>query len=62
MKLLSRVRLGVHLGRLEDVDPETLNRLFLQIQPAHLQQQTGVDNEAEALRTARAALVRRSLG
>lgn len=37
MKLLSRIRLGVALGRLPSVDMSTVQRLFLQLQPAHLQ-------------------------
>ena len=38
MKLLSRVRLGIALGRLQDVEMATIQRLFLELQPAHLQQ------------------------
>lgn len=37
MKLLSRIRLGVALGRLKSVEMTTVQRLFLQLQPAHLQ-------------------------
>ena len=36
MKLLSRVRLGIALGRLKDVEMSTIQRLFLELQPAHL--------------------------
>jgi protein arginine kinase len=62
MKFLSRIRLGVCLGRVQDVDLATVNRLFLQIQPAHLKvtTQTG-ENDAE-LKETRANLVRRALG
>jgi protein arginine kinase len=62
MKLLSRVRLGIHLKRLTDVDLDVVNRLFLQIQPAHLKLKVG-DNAAEgdSLRAARAELVRDAL-
>ena len=40
MHLLSSIRLGVNLGLIE-VDLPTLNRLFLQTQPAHLQKMVG---------------------
>jgi protein arginine kinase len=62
MKLLSRVRLGICLARITDVDLATVNRLFLQIQPAHLRvltQTSEVDND---LKETRSTLVRRALG
>jgi len=62
MKLLSRVRLGAYLERLPNIDPAIVNRLFLQVQPAHLR--LAAQDEAltgEALREARASLVRTSL-
>lgn len=37
MLLLSHVRMGVNLGRIEDLTIKTINELFLMIQPAHLQ-------------------------
>ena len=37
MKFLSRIRLGVALGKLDGIDMGTVQRLFLQLQPAHLQ-------------------------
>ena len=61
MKLLSRVRLGLHLGRLPEVDPAVVNQLFLQIQPAHLQHDTTVPLSPDELRAARASLVRERL-
>ncbi|UCD74024.1 MAG: protein arginine kinase, partial [Phycisphaerales bacterium] len=61
MKLLSRVRLGLHLNRLKEVDGEALNRLFLQIQPAHLRQHAGLNLSTEQRRAARATLVRQAL-
>jgi protein arginine kinase len=61
MKHLSRTRLGVLLGRLPDIDLAVINRLFLQIQPAHLQTQSGIDLNAEQQREARATLVREAL-
>jgi protein arginine kinase len=62
MKLLSRVRLAVHLRRIDNVDPAVINQLFLEIQPAHLQAQAGRPLSGEELREARAALVRCRLG
>ncbi len=62
MKLLSRVRLGAHLGRLEGVELGAINRLFLQIQPAHLRLHVGENLTRDALREARANVVRGTLG
>jgi protein arginine kinase len=66
MKFLSRVRLGICLGRISDVELATVNQLFLHIQPAHLDLLTDLptppsqpDPERKATR---AALVRRALG
>ncbi len=62
MKFLSRVRLGVCLGRITDVDLQTVNRLFLQIQPAHLRVTTTSGESDAELKETRAAMVRRTLG
>ena len=61
MKLLSRIRLGIHLGRLVDLKLSTVNRLLLQIQTAHLQQYVGATLNPDQRREARAKLVRDSL-
>ncbi len=61
MKLLSRVRLGVHLGRLNGVDPTIINQLFLLVQPAHLQAHAGRALSADDLRATRAEVVRSRL-
>jgi protein arginine kinase len=61
MKHLSRVRLGVCLGRLSDVDLATVHRLFLQSQPAHLKVLTSPDEPDPELRETRATLMRRVL-
>lgn len=61
MKLLSRVRLGVLMERLEGVDLATVNQMFLQVQPAHLQLHAGGHPSADELREARAAMVRSRL-
>ena len=61
MKLLSRVRLGVHLGRIDDLNIDSINRLLLQIQPAHLQLHVGASLNADRLREVRATVVRKAL-
>jgi protein arginine kinase len=63
MKLLSRVRLGVYAGRIDprEVPPASIDRLFLQVQPGHLQLNAGAELSPDQLREARAALVRQAL-
>jgi protein arginine kinase len=61
MKLLSRIRLGIHLGRLPDLDLAAVNRLLLQIQTAHLQMCVSADLDPDQRREARAKLVRETL-
>ncbi len=60
--LLSQLRLGVNLGRIDNVGIRTINELFLMTQPAHLQRITGCEPEPAARREARADLIRRRLG
>jgi protein arginine kinase len=47
MDLLSRVRLGINLGLLEELSIPTVNELFIHTQPAHLQKlmRTSLDGE-----------------
>ncbi len=61
LSLLSHLRLGVNLGRIENVDIRTINELFLLTQPAHLQRLTGVEMDPAARRVARAKLIRQRL-
>ena len=61
LSLLSHLRLGVNLGRLDTVDIRTLNELFLLTQRAHLQKLAGSEMDAAARRTARARLLRQRL-
>lgn len=68
MKLLSRVRLGAWLGLIEDVSRDTINRLFLDIQPAHVRLWMDAQGNPDTsppvrsrLRSARADLVRERL-
>jgi len=62
LSLLSHVRMGVNLGRLDRVDTRTLNELFLLTQPAHLQKLTRSPMEPATRRVARARLIRQKLG
>ncbi|MCA9291085.1 MAG: protein arginine kinase [Phycisphaerales bacterium] len=62
MKLLSRIRLGVCLGRLPDFELATINQLFLRIQPAHLRMMSPTPLRDEELSIARAAFIRKTLG
>lgn len=62
MKLLSRVRLGVSTKRIGGVDRSMIDRLFLRVQPAHLQAHAGSVLNEDEQREARATLVRQALG
>lgn len=62
LSLLSQIRLGVTMGRLEKVSMRTLNELFLMTQPAHLQKLMGSDMDPAQRREARATLIRKRLG
>ena len=59
IKFLSRLRLGAATGRLTEVPLALIDRLLLEVQPAHLSRTTGCELGAD--RAARAAFVRRSL-
>jgi protein arginine kinase len=59
--LLSHLRMGVHLGRVKDIDVRTLNELFLLTQPAHLQRILGKKMEGDHRRAARADYIRQRL-
>ncbi len=59
--LLSHVRMGVSLGRIESLKLEALNDLFLMIQPAHLQKLAGRRLSGEERSVARADLIRKRL-
>lgn len=71
MTLLSMLRLGINLQRIDDVDLKTVNELFLLGQPAHLQKthalRQGLEGEAALLTSEerdeiRAELLRKRLG
>jgi protein arginine kinase len=60
--LLSHLRMGVHMGRVKDIDMRTINELFLLTQPAHLQKIQGRKLEGDLRRAARADYIRQRLG
>ncbi len=62
MYLLSLVRLGIHLGRLKDMDVKTVNELFLLTQPSHLQKILNAELDGDARAQARASFIRGRLG
>lgn len=61
MQCLSHVRMGLHVGRLKSIDLQTVNELFLQTQPAHLQKLSGERLNGEQRSIARANLIRARL-
>lgn len=61
MQYLSHIRMGLHVGRLTNVDLQTLNELFLQTQQAHLQKLRGERLNGEERSIARAAYIRAKL-
>lgn len=62
MKALSSVRLGACLGLLPDVSLEALNRLTIQLQPAHLRAADPAIDTEDDERATRARIARASLG
>ena len=61
MHLLSKVRMGVNLGLIEDLEIPALNELFIQTQPAHLQKLRGVELDTADRNIERARYLRRHL-
>lgn len=61
MTLLSSVRLGVSLNVFDDVPMETINQLFLDIQPGHLQKISGRALDMDERDVVRANLIRSRL-
>ena len=53
--------LGVNLGRVNDVDSHTVNELFIQTQPAHLQRIRGQRLSSDQRNVARAEYIRSRL-
>ena len=61
MHLLSSVRLGVYLDLVDDIELATLNELYIQTQPAHLQKLRHAELDSGERNKARAALLRQRL-
>lgn len=61
MHLLSSVRMGVNLGLIDDLAIPTVNELFIQTQPAHLQKLRGSSLESGERNVARASYLRSRL-
>ncbi len=59
---LSHLRMGINLGRIKNVDLDTVNELFLATQPAHLQKAQHARLTGEQRSIARAELIRELLG
>jgi protein arginine kinase len=59
--LLSHLRMGVHLGRIKDIDLRMINELFLLTQPSHLAKLIGRKLEGDHRRAARAEFIRQRL-
>jgi protein arginine kinase len=58
MQLLSRVRMGVLLGLIDDIDVAGINQLLVRTQPAHLQKLRGVELETKDRNIERARYLR----
>ncbi len=62
MHCLSKVRLGVNLRLLDGIAVETINKLFIHTQPAHLQKLRGEELSARDRNVQRASYLQRLLG
>ncbi len=61
LRLMSHLRLGVHLGRVKEIEIATVNELVLMTQPAHLQKLMGKKLDGDARKAARAEFIRYKL-
>jgi protein arginine kinase len=61
MELLSSVRMGINLGLLDDTSMHSVNELFIQTQPSHLQKLVGGPMDGEERNAARARYLRTKL-
>lgn len=61
MHLLSHVRMGINLGLIDDLAIATVNELFIQTQPSHLQKIQGTELGVEERNVARASYLRSRL-
>ena len=58
---LSRIRMGVNLGLISDIEIPTVNKLFVHTQPAHLQKLAGMELDSSDRAIERASYLRRHL-
>jgi protein arginine kinase len=61
MHLLSKLRMGVNLGLIPDLQIPTINKLFIHTQPAHLQKLRGGELDTAERNIERALYLRRNL-
>jgi protein arginine kinase len=61
MHLLSSVRMGINLGLIEEIEISTVNQLFINTQPAHLQKITGRELDSSERNVERARYLRQHL-
>lgn len=61
MNLLGRLRLGVCMDRLPEIDVNTINQLFIDVQQGHVAWRISSDLDDGAINEARAALLREKL-
>jgi protein arginine kinase len=61
MHLLSSVRMGINLGLIDDLEIPTVNELFIQTQPAHLQKLRHERLESSERNVVRASYIRQRL-
>jgi protein arginine kinase len=59
--LLSQVRLGVHIGRIFEIQVSKINKLFFHLQPAHLQMRAGKSLDPDQRDSFRAQVIRKAL-
>jgi protein arginine kinase len=59
--LLSQIRMGVNLGRVQNISITTINELFMLTQPAHLQLNKGIELDPESRDAERAKIIRSKL-
>jgi protein arginine kinase len=62
LSLLSKVRMGIELGIINDIDIKKLDNLFINVQPATIQLQNGREMDNRGRDIARAKLIRETLG
>ena len=61
MHLLSSVRMGINLGLIEEIEISTVNQLFINTQPAHLQKISGRELDSAERNVERARYLRQHL-